>query len=193
MKSRYNNAVNYVDHLFGTFFASLPNKEEAIVMVTGDHGEEFLEHGNLFHNSHLSHEQMHVPLYFKFGRQQRAIPSRAIVSQMDIFPSLIDYLSGSPPAFLEGRSIFQKPTWPFAVTARFNASNTPCEFSIHNGSNKLILQFTDKDNSLASTQLRVLSLRTKDDKSLFRCDRVKPWIEQEFGPALERLFEKESR
>src|SRR5690606_16912864 len=45
IKNRYRNAVHYIDFLFGKFWEHLPRKEEAIVIVTGDHGEEFFEHG----------------------------------------------------------------------------------------------------------------------------------------------------
>jgi glucan phosphoethanolaminetransferase (alkaline phosphatase superfamily) len=186
MKNRYHNAVNYIDHLFGSFFNSLPNKEEAIVIVTGDHGEEFFEKGNLFHNSHLANEQMHIPIYFKFGDQKKEVAAKKVISQMDIFPSIIDYFGGSF-SFLEGESIFQPSKWPYAVISRFNASNTPSEFCIHNGANKLILQFT---NSLSSQQLRVVSLKNAHDKCLFNCNQVHPWIKEEFGPALDRLFGK---
>lgn len=190
MKNRYRNAVNHMDSLFGSFYEDLPNKADAIVMIMGDHGEEFFECGNLFHNSHLANEQITVPLYMKFGENhQRRIYSRPVISQMDVMPSLIDYLTDSIPPFLEGHSVFQKSTIPFAVTARFNASNTPYEFCIHNGTNKLILQFQDRNNALSSKQLRIVSLRTKNDQSFLNCKRIKPWIRQEFGPALRTMFE----
>ena len=80
-------------HLFGKFYKDLADKENAVVIVTGDHGEEFFEHGHLFHNSHLTHEQTNIPLYMKFGqRKEKKVP--AVVSQMDIFPTLLHHLSG---------------------------------------------------------------------------------------------------
>lgn len=190
IKNRYRNAVNYMDSLFGNFFDHLPNKEEAIVIFTGDHGEEFFEHGHLFHNSHLTREQMNIPLYFKFGNQERPLLQRPIVSQMDIFPTLLDYLSNRSIPFLEGNSLFQQPKWPYAVTSRFNAGRTPYEFSIHNGKNKLIAQFLNRSNIFESKYLQILSLRTSDDKSVpdFK-NNVESWVQVEFGPAIERLFQ----
>lgn len=191
IKNRYNNAVNYMDSLFGNFLKNLPNKEEAIVIFTGDHGEEFFEHGHLFHNSHLVYEQTNVPLYFKFGNQERKLPSRFLASQMDIFPSIIDYLSGMPAPFLQGHSLFQAPQWPYAVTARFNAGRTPYEFSIQNGKNKLIAQFLNRQDIFKSEELQIISLSTRDDKRIFT-DNVEEWIDQEFGPALKRLFNRKA-
>lgn len=187
IKNRYNNSVNYMDSLFGNFIENLPNKEESIVIFTGDHGEEFFEHGHLFHNSHLTREQTRVPLYFKFGNQERELSPRPLASQMDIFPSIIDYLSGVQDLFLEGNSLFREAKWPYVVTARFNAGRTPYEFSIQNGRNKLIAQFTNTQDIFKSEALRIISLSTYDDKSIIT-DNVEPWVNREFGPALDRLF-----
>ncbi len=188
IKNRYRNAVHYVDHLFGEFIQNIPNKEEAIIIVTGDHGEEFFEHGHLFHGSHLVQEQTNIPIYMKFGEK---IPKekRVLASQMDIFPSLIDYLSGKTPSFLQGQSIFRETKWPFAVISRFNAGRTPYELCIHNGKNKCIAQFIDRKNILQSNALQIMSLQSFNDKTLPESHKdVQAWIDREFGPAIQGLF-----
>jgi glucan phosphoethanolaminetransferase (alkaline phosphatase superfamily) len=191
IKNRYKNAVNYMDHLFGKFMKELPRKEEAIVIFTGDHGEEFFEHGHLFHNSHLTQEQIHVPLYFKFGNQMKPVLSN-MVSQMDIFPSLFDHIAGRIPKGLEGSSIFRERSWPYIFTSRFNAGSTPYEFSIHNGAHKLIAQFSDRSQILNANELKIVSLRTANDRPIPEFKKsVDVWINREFGPALERLFPQE--
>lgn len=190
IKRRYWNSVHYMDTLFGNFLSELPNKQEAIIAVVGDHGEEFFEQGHLFHNSHLSKEQTHVPLYFKFGEGKKSVTPRSVVSQMDIFPSLLDYLGNTELAFLEGNSVFRPPKWPFAVTARFNAGHTPYEFSVHNGRYKLIAQFDNHSDIYQSQSIRILSLRTSDDQRLKHTHfSTHEWIEEEFGPAFTNWFE----
>ncbi|MBI3901091.1 MAG: sulfatase-like hydrolase/transferase, partial [Chlamydiia bacterium] len=104
IKNRYKNAVAYVDSLFGRF-AKEESLSDAIVVVTGDHGEEFFEHGHLFHGSHLTREQTHIPLYIKLGKIKAKNPP-TIVSQMDIFPTILHYLGGRPISFLQGKAIF---------------------------------------------------------------------------------------
>ena len=189
IKNRYRNAIHYMDSLFAPFFKNLPKKQESIIAILGDHGEEFFERGHLFHNSHLSHEQTNPPIYFKFGNGERPIPSRKLVSQMDIFPSIADYLSGQPVPFLEGHSIFDEKRWPYAVTARFNAGQTPYEFSLHNGKTKIIAQFRNRKEIFDSDSLRIISLKSCKDKSFEECQRdVLAQITTEFGPAFERLF-----
>lgn len=187
IKNRYHNAVNYMDSLFGQFFDSLPNKEESIVVVMGDHGEEFFEHGHLFHNSHLTNEQTHIPLFFKMGKS--TLQPKPIVSQMDIFPTIIDYLSGQTPHFLKGNSLLQEKYWPFAITARFNGGQTPYEFFIHNGKEKMIAQFLNRTNIFESKELQILSLCTAQDKTIPECKNcLHEWVDKEFGAAFPRLF-----
>jgi glucan phosphoethanolaminetransferase (alkaline phosphatase superfamily) len=193
IKNSYRNAVHYVDSLFGSFWDQLPKKEESIVIVLGDHGEEFFEHGHLFHLSHLSDEQIRIPLYFKFG-QNTTVHAKSIVSQMDIFPSIIDYLSGQNPDFLQGESIFCPSKWPFAMISRFNGSRTPYEFSFHNGRHKLIAQFQNKKDIFSSKSLKIKSLWNCKNQDISECKlTVESWIEDEFKGAFDRMFPQENK
>lgn len=185
IKNRYFNAVNYMDSLFGKFMEKI--QDDAIVVFTGDHGEEFFDHGHLFHNSHLTEEQTHIPLYFKFGDGALKTKGRSVMSQMDIFPSIIDYLGAKVPSFLEGNSLFQKPAFPYAITARFNAGNAPYEFSIHNGQNKLIVQFFNQKEIYNSKKLKIISLKNNEEKTV-HVEDVNSWIHEKFGVAIDHLF-----
>src|SRR5947209_1278910 len=63
--NRYRNAVHYADSLVGTMLDALARRgvlDDTIVLVTGDHGEEFNEHGYWGHNGAFTPEQVHVPL-----------------------------------------------------------------------------------------------------------------------------------
>ncbi len=189
LKNRYRNAVNYMDSLFGQFFHHLPNQQESIVIISGDHGEEFFERGHLFHLSHISHQQTHIPLYFKFGDASRPFTPRSVISQVDIFPTLIDYLSHSTSHYLAGSSLFQQPKWPYALISRFNAGSPPYEFCLHDGAHKLIAQYSNRADIFASTHLRLLSLRTLDDTPL-RPSSLHPFLETHFSPAFTHLFKE---
>lgn len=181
IKNRYNNAVNYMDSLFGSFYESVPNKEEAIIAFMGDHGEEFFEHGHLFHNSHLTHVQTRVPLYLKFGNHPQA--QKPIASQIDVFPSILHHLSSKSFPFLQGSHEGE-----YAITARFNAGRTPYEFSIDNGTNKMIAQFSNRHQILEAKKLKIISLRSSKDERR-DVEEVHVWIEKEFGGAFKRLFD----
>jgi glucan phosphoethanolaminetransferase (alkaline phosphatase superfamily) len=190
IKNRYRNAVHYIDSLFGRFLEKLPHPDKALVVVTGDHGEEFFEHGHLFHGSRLTSKQINIPLYMRFGLdRERPILHKRLISQMDVFPSLIDYITGAPPAFLQGESVFQERKHPFVLSARMNASRTPYEFCIQNGRVKLIARFGSRSDVFHSKNLRVLSLLNSNDQSLPDSKRhINQWVEEEFGSAFDTLF-----
>jgi membrane-anchored protein YejM (alkaline phosphatase superfamily) len=63
VRNRYLNAVHHADHVLGELLAELEQSgelEHTLVCVTGDHGEEFLEHGYFGHTSNATPEQVHV-------------------------------------------------------------------------------------------------------------------------------------
>jgi membrane-anchored protein YejM (alkaline phosphatase superfamily) len=194
IKSRYRNALYYVDSLFEEFFDTLNSykgKNEAVVVITGDHGEEFYEQGNLFHASCLSNPQIHVPLYYKFGNKDLAQLEREqkMSCHMDIFPTLFHHLLGEDLLSdqFQGQSIFHKDRWPFTVVARFNASRPPCEFCIHSGEEKLTASFSDKMNTFNSKGLKIISTKDLNDQNT---PHNSDSVQDKFGPAFERIFPK---
>ncbi len=192
IKNRYRNSLYYVDSLFGEFFSTLeksPGGKEAVVVITGDHGEEFYEHGHLFHASSISHPQTHVPLYYKFG-QDKTLRERAkcpMTCHMDIFPSVFHYLAGEDVMreAMQGQSIFTKERWPYTVIARFNASSSPSEFCIHNGESKLLLSFSDERDIFNSKGLKIISTKNQRDEII---PHNLHSIRENYGEALDRLF-----
>jgi uncharacterized protein len=67
--NRARNAAYNVDIQIGKILAYLEEKgllENTIVVITGDHGEEFYEHGHLGHNSTYVDEQICPPLAIHF-------------------------------------------------------------------------------------------------------------------------------
>jgi glucan phosphoethanolaminetransferase (alkaline phosphatase superfamily) len=190
IKNRYRNALYFIDDLFGKFIQALedsPGGEDAVVVVTSDHGEEFYEHGNLFHASALSQPQIHVPLYYRFGQNPSVKPECAMTCHMDIFPTLFHYLIGEDLVgdVLQGESIFKADRWPFTIVSRFNAVGSPYEFCIHNGTIKIITTFIDQKNIYNSKALKILSLRNCQDETILKELSA---VSEEFAPALERIF-----
>jgi len=169
IRNRYRNALNYLDSLFEKFIFSLKQKnifEDSIIVVTGDHGEEFFEKGRLFHASHLSHVQTHVPIYYKLGPHS-LIPkdNLKITSHVDIFPSIFDYIFGNQKYLYpcNGQSIFLANKSSYVLSTRYNGGRTPNEFFIHDGKNKVILKFSKK-NIFDSKELEVVSIRDIKDE-----------------------------
>jgi glucan phosphoethanolaminetransferase (alkaline phosphatase superfamily) len=190
--NRYRNALHFIDTQFGAFMEVLqktPGGSEAVVVLTGDHGEEFYEQGNLFHASGLSHPQINPPLYYRFGEEEgiRQNVKCTMTSHMDIFPTLFHYLAGEDlmEGVLQGESIFKPNRWPYTVIGRFNGSRTPYEYCFHNGKEKLIAEFGNDSNIFNSQYLKILSTKNVQDENLVAEFDA---IQQNFGPALERIF-----
>ena len=190
IKNRYKNALAHIDTLFGQFQTTLQSSErgkESIVVFTGDHAEEFCEKGFLFHGSHLSREQTHIPLYYAFGKDHKLTKKTELTSHLDIFPTLFHALTDKEPPkdLFQGASIFSENRWPYVVTARYNAGRVPYEFFIHNGKEKLLMQFASRSNIPACQELKVLEMTTENDKKI---DASTAQIKELFDDALLKLF-----
>ncbi len=75
-----------------------------VVVVTGDHGEGFGEHGVDLHGYHLYSPQTKVPLII---RVPDLAPRRATTpaGHVDILPTLVNLAGGQPSAEMEGQSL----------------------------------------------------------------------------------------
>ena len=169
LKNRYKNSIHYLDTLFASFIASLKEKniyDDSIIIVTADHGEEFFEKGHLFHASHLSKVQTHIPIFYKLGPNNKAIPDKnlEISSQIDIFPTILDYLFPNNNYFhlFDGESLFKDNKKPFVLSTRYKGSKTPHEFFYHNTMFKITMKFASA-NIFNTKKLNVLSIRNLDD------------------------------
>lgn len=89
IRHRYQNSVRTVDRNLRRFLGELSRKgilEHSVVVITGDHGEEFFERGHLSHTSDANPFQVRVPLILiDRGRHgEVAWPT----SHVDILPML---------------------------------------------------------------------------------------------------------
>ncbi len=108
--NRYRNSLRYLDGLTGRILAALARTgldERTVVLVTGDHGEEFGEHGFWGHNSAFTPEQIRVPLVIRFpGRAPDRVSWRT--SHQDLVPTFMEMLGvRNPPSdYSNGQSLF---------------------------------------------------------------------------------------
>lgn len=191
IKNRYRNAIHFIDGLFGQFLKkleSVPGGEEAVIVFTGDHGEEFFEQQNVFHASNLSSMQIHVPLYFRLGTAHVSWP-REMSSHLDIFPTILEHVLGHPhfATWFDGESILHPSKKNFALATRYNGSRSPCEFLIHTGKEHFIARFNKPDAIFNSRALEIISHRDEADQPL---DIYPDQIKNNFKLPLEMLFNR---
>ena len=78
---------------------------DTLLIVTADHGEEFFDHGRWQHGFALYHESIHVPFIIKFPSNQWAGRTvSGLTGQVDLLPTLLDYLEAGPIARVAVRS-----------------------------------------------------------------------------------------
>lgn len=99
LHNRYLNAAHHLDTQIARILAGLVeagNLEDTIVIITGDHGEEFMEKGRRGHNSEFHDEQVHVPLVLWVpGDSPHRVDS--LTSHVDIAPTLLPLLGVKNP------------------------------------------------------------------------------------------------
>ncbi|MGH7541016.1 MAG: sulfatase, partial [Gemmatimonadota bacterium] len=94
----YDNGIAYVDSQLGALVDALADRnalDRTLLIVTSDHGEAFLEHGEGAHGTSLHSEQLRVPLLLRFpGRVPAGVRVDLPVSIRDI-PATVMALLGA--------------------------------------------------------------------------------------------------
>jgi arylsulfatase A-like enzyme/Flp pilus assembly protein TadD len=110
-KNPYDGEIAYMDVYVGKIIDLLKEKQmlqNTLIIIAGDHGEAFGEHGEFGHMMFCYEENLKVP--FIFYCQNRLPGNRKIVSRVnltDILPTILDFLEIKIPSHrhLEGASL----------------------------------------------------------------------------------------
>jgi arylsulfatase A-like enzyme/HEAT repeat protein len=95
---RYDSEILHTDRELARLLRELDARfsREIVVAITADHGEEFREHGGVYHGSTLFEEQVRVPLILSAKTLTPAVVD-APVELVDVAPTLLGAV-GLPPA-----------------------------------------------------------------------------------------------
>jgi arylsulfatase len=92
----YDGAIRYVDAQIGRLLAEVERlglDENTLIIITSDHGDEFLEHGDIFHKSPFLYDELtHVPLIVSHPGLPADRREGSIVRHIDIMPTLLALL-----------------------------------------------------------------------------------------------------
>jgi arylsulfatase A-like enzyme len=90
LRALYRGEITFVDAAVGRLLRRLEERGagEAVVVLTADHGEEFLEHGWLGHTRNLHAVTLHVPLLVS-GPGIAPGPHAAAAMQVDLRPTIL--------------------------------------------------------------------------------------------------------
>ncbi|MDA8169551.1 MAG: sulfatase-like hydrolase/transferase [Nitrospiraceae bacterium] len=112
LKNRYMNALYFDDSLFGRIFDALNRKglmKNTILVITGDHGEEFYEQGYFGHTSSFDDYEtrtafvMHMP-----GDKYKGMAVTRLTSHLDVVPTILTALgyTNDPEDYSQGIPLF---------------------------------------------------------------------------------------
>jgi arylsulfatase len=115
VRAHYEAEIAFVDHEVGRLVDALGN--DVIVVLTGDHGEEFRDHGAFLHGHTLYQELLRVPLLLAGPGIPRDRTSAVPASHVDILPTVLELARVPSPPSVNGRSLLGAPGEPPARTA----------------------------------------------------------------------------
>ncbi|MCA9002289.1 MAG: sulfatase-like hydrolase/transferase, partial [Planctomycetes bacterium] len=124
----YKNSVLYADGVAEQILERAeawdrahPNGAGTIVLVTGDHGEEFHENGFWGHTSNFTPEQIDVP-FFIYGPGVENGVETLPTSHLDVSNSLLELLGADPElrlGYTQGESLFHPVAERMRVSCGF--------------------------------------------------------------------------
>lgn len=108
LKDLYDGEIAYFDSQLAELLRTIRAAgllDDSLVIFTADHGEEFLEHGDIKHCRNVFDTTVHVPLMLRIPGMAGKTVSRPVQS-LDLVPTILDYLGvGSRGYHFEGRSL----------------------------------------------------------------------------------------
>jgi arylsulfatase A-like enzyme len=134
--SLYDAGIHWVDRQISRLVQALQQFQrwdDTVFVVTADHGEEFLEHGNRYHSPmSLPEPLIHVPLLLRAPEVSGMHLSSGPFSLIHLAPTLLDAIGVTVPDTFQGRSYWEEisagnlPSEP-AIVECVGACNNPFE------------------------------------------------------------------
>jgi arylsulfatase A-like enzyme len=174
----YDGEILYTDFQIQRLFQEMKRLgiyDNALIIVTSDHGEEFLEHGFWGHSEKLYEELIRVPLLMKLpGGEARGSRLTRQVSLLDVAPTIVDVLGLSVPGSFQGESLLSpaddenSPAWSEVGT---NArSYSVHKVSLRRGARGRKFIFEDKPSDDLSIEVYDLARDPAEAKNLGMVD-----------------------
>jgi len=104
----YDAEIRQLDDQLARLFRALDARglsDRTLLVVTSDHGEEFMEHGSVLHGRTMYQEVIAVPLLVRGPGIPRGVRVAQNVSLADLAPTILDVLGVAAPLGIDGRSV----------------------------------------------------------------------------------------
>ena len=157
--NRYKNSAYYADHLIQKIVNEIETNgqmDNTIIVVIGDHGEEFNEFGRFAHSYSFKNVQTSTPFVMHIPRYSSS--KYKITSHADIMPTIFDYIGLSPSyrLFTDGKSLLSyDEKMDFAIVQECQINKRPKEFLIADAEWKMEFQLAG--NKIEAGNLETIS------------------------------------
>lgn len=149
--ARYDGGIAYIDSELRRLAAHLRMQgvwDKTIFVVTSDHGESFGEHDFVGHAQSLYQPELHVPLLVRYPGQRSGRRVEALVSLVDLMPTILEAAGLAVPEGLHGRSLLEpaqldgRAVYAEAYTdselAKLRPRHPDSQYAVFDGDMKLI-------------------------------------------------------
>lgn len=97
LKRQYIMEAEYLDQRLGELMGELRSRgiyDDALIVITSDHGQAFNEHGHMYHGSFLYDEIVRVPLIIKYPKNRKFIKRTGYQSLANVPDLIMDIIEG---------------------------------------------------------------------------------------------------
>ena len=135
----YDGEIFYADGVLARLLAALERqglRDNTIIVVTSDHGEEFMDHGQVQHNN-VYDEVLRVPMIVHHPAMSDGIRYDAPASNVDLYPTLADWFGFDDDKRTDGISHFRRQPEGRAVIGMAMTNQVDRQVSIERNGEKL--------------------------------------------------------
>lgn len=138
----YDGEIAWTDSQINRLFQHLRTSglsENTVVILTADHGEEFLEHNGFGHGKTMYQEVVRVPLIISGSDIDSGVRYSSLRAQIDILPTILELSGVERPAHLNGISLLENISVNRSVpSSNVNSTFAPVVAAIRVGNRKII-------------------------------------------------------
>ncbi len=189
----YDGEISFMDFYVGEVVKLLKKKkafDRTLIILAGDHGEAFGEHGENGHAIFCYEENIRIPLVLVAAKgfpQPAAIQTPA--NLIDILPTILDYIRIPVPGFAQGKSLLplvqgkERSGRPFYFESVFSEEVLGCaplRGVLRGGWKFVLLPKPELYNLEADPAEKINLVASESDKSS-RLKRELERLEREFG------------
>jgi arylsulfatase A-like enzyme len=144
VRNLYDGEIYFGDDLFRQLMEhveSLGLMDNTVIIVTSDHGEEFMEHGQLQHNA-VYEELVRIPLMIRHPGLKESARTDVPYVNVDLLPTIAAMAGIEPPGNIDGIDLFHAfDADRFRLSASMT-NNKRYEIANEQSADKLILGCT---------------------------------------------------